>query len=215
MCEESMRTRFTAVEEGKGPGNEGTDFEDCSARLILVEEDGRRVKAAARARRPTPPPRPSEQVTRTEPPCESGKPGVPEHPRAGFELVIQGNVYHAGRLACARDEENTRSSFRRRGGARGVGRPPRIGRDRQTLGLRCESRRQPSLPRRRPPLTTPVHSPPPPSPAPIHRDCVLRPLQPRHRRSQGVQLQDVPERAKVLARGEPSALRRHGRFGAR
>ena len=88
MCEESMRTRFTAVEEGKGPGNEGTDFEDCSARLSLVEEDGRRVKAAARARRPThPPPRPSEQVRRTEPPCESGKPGVPEHPRAGFELV--------------------------------------------------------------------------------------------------------------------------------
>ena len=58
MCEESMRTRFTAVEKGKGPGNEGTDFEDCSARLSLVEEDGRRVKAAARARRPTSPLKP-------------------------------------------------------------------------------------------------------------------------------------------------------------
>ena len=80
---------FYSCRGGEGaPGNEGTDFEDCSARLSLVEEDGRRVKAAARARRPThPPPRPSEQVRRTEPPCESGKPGVPEHPRAGFELV--------------------------------------------------------------------------------------------------------------------------------
>ena len=55
MCEESMRTSF-AVEEGARDRRHG--LEDCSARLSLVEEDGRRVKAAARARRPTSPLKP-------------------------------------------------------------------------------------------------------------------------------------------------------------
>ena len=213
MCEESMRTRFTAVEEGKGPGNEGTDFEDCSARLSLVEEDGRRVKAAARARRPTPPPRPSEQVTRTEPPCESGKPGVPEHPRAGFELVKFRGTFI------------TQEGLRARGMKRihGVLSGVAVALVAWVALLGSDVIDRPLVfavspaDNRRSPAEGPTdnHSPPPPPPAPIHRDCVLRTLQPRHRRSQGVQLQDVPERAKVLARGEPSALRRHGRFGAR
>jgi len=205
-----MRTSF-AVEEGARERRHG--LEDCSARLSLVEEDGRRVKAAARARR-TPPPRPSRrEVTRTEPPCESGKPGVPEHPRAGFELVKFRGTFI------------TQEGLRARGMKRihGVLSGVAVALVAWVALLGSDVIDRPLVfavspaDNRRSPAEGPTdnHSPPPPPPAPIHRDCVLRTLQPRHRRSQGVQLQDVPERAKVLARGEPSALRRHGRFGAR